>query len=182
MTNPAQSTVESVESTAESTAESAVEPAVEPTVVHRVVTVTDEWLKPLPSVDHDNAPFWEGLREHRLLLWTCGECGASYFPKAYCRDDHNLPFAEQMEWKESSGLGTIHTANIHRRAFDEEFAADVPYAFGLVRLDEGPLISSTIDDVDDPVAAIGRRVEVYFEDHPAEGFTLPRFRLIDPQA
>jgi hypothetical protein len=26
---------------------------------------------------------------------------------------------------------------------------------------------------------VGQKVEVVYEDHPAEGFTLPRFRIVD---
>ena len=57
----------------------------------------------------------------------------------------------------------------------------VLYAFVMIELDEGPLISSMLTEpIDDPVAAIGRRVEVVFEDHLdlADGFVLPKFRLL----
>jgi uncharacterized OB-fold protein len=50
----------------------------------------------------------------------------------------------------------------------------------LVELDEGPLISSTLIGEAQPknVYDIGQKVEVVYEDHPTEGFTLPRFRII----
>ena len=61
------------------------------------------WTKPRPNIDHDNAPFWDGLRRHKFLLWRCRTCGASYWPKAYCRNHDNEPFAANMEWAETTG-------------------------------------------------------------------------------
>ena len=44
-----------------------------------------------------------------------------------------------------------------------------------------PLISSTIigDKKPKDVYDVGQRLEIVYEDHPIEGFTLPRFRIID---
>lgn len=139
-----------------------------------------EWKKARPNVDDDNREFWEGLKQHRLLLWRCGECGAWYWPKAYCRHHENQPFAAQMDWEPASGGGAIFSANVHHWAFDPAFADDVPYPYVLVELDEGPLISSMlVDRIDDPVTAIGCRVRVVFEDHLdlEDGFVLPKFSL-----
>ena len=50
----------------------------------------------------------------------------------------------------------------------------------VVELDEGPLISSQIigDKKPRDIYDIGQTVEVVFEDHPNEGFTLPKFRIV----
>jgi uncharacterized OB-fold protein len=50
-----------------------------------------------------------------------------------------------------------------------------------VELDEGPLVSSTLVGPKKPKDTydIGQRVEVVYEDHPGEGFTVPRFRIIE---
>jgi uncharacterized OB-fold protein len=139
------------------------------------------WRKARPNVDEDNREFWDGLAGHRLLLWHCGKCGAWYWPKAYCREHPNEPFAAQMSWQPAAGTGRIFSANVHQWAFDPAFTDDVPFPFVLVELDEGPLISSMLTDrADDPVALIGRRVEVVFEDHLDldDGFVLPKFRLL----
>jgi uncharacterized protein len=139
------------------------------------------WRKARPNIDQDNEAFWDGLAQHKLLLWRCGQCGTWYWPKAYCREHENEPFAAQMSWQPASGTGRIFSANVHRWAFDPAFTDDVPYAFVMIELDEGPLISSMLTEpVEDPVAAIGQRVEVVFEDHLdlADGFVLPKFRLL----
>ena len=51
----------------------------------------------------------------------------------------------------------------------------------LIELDEGPLVSSTLVGSKTPkdVYDVGQKVVVVYEDHPAEGFTLPRFRIVD---
>lgn len=147
----------------------------------QTITINDtEWNKPFPSIDHDNQDFWEGLKEHKLLVWKCNECGAIYWPKCYCQNHDNKPYAENCEWVESSGRGKIFAFNIHHTAFHPGFKEDVPYVYAVIELDEGPFISSTIvgDNIPSDIHTVGQKVEIVFEDHPKLGFTLPRFRVI----
>ena len=141
--------------------------------------VTDgAWKKPRPNIDLDNQAFYDGLQQHKLLLWQCDECGASYWPKAYCQHHENKPFAANMSWMEASGKGKVFAFNRHHWAFNPNF--DVPYIYALIELDEGPLISSTILNPDGmtDVHNIGQRVEIVYEDVVDEGFTLPRFKIV----
>lgn len=137
------------------------------------------WNKPLPNIDKDSEEFWAGLARHELLLWTCHTCGARYWPKTYCVQHDNEPWAANMSWQPSSGRGKLFAYNVHHWAFHPGFSDDVPYAYALVELDEGPLISSTVVGRQPQATDVGRPVRVVYEDHPAEGFTLPRFELID---
>ena len=140
------------------------------------------WNKPRPNIDADNADFWDGLRRHELLLWTCAQCGAQYWPKCFCINHENEPFAANMSWKPSSGRGRIFAMNRHHWAFHPGFKDDVPYTYALIELDEGPLISSTIvGEQPADLMAVGQPVRIVYEDHEAEGFTLPRFELIDDE-
>ena len=145
-----------------------------------VIVDTAEWKKPFPSIDHDNEPFWEGLQRHELLLWRCTKCREWYWPACYCKHDHNESFASQMRWEKASGLGKIFCFNVHHMAFHPGFKDDLPYTYALIELDEGPLISSTLigDRKPKDVYDVGQTVEIVYEDHPNEGFTLPRFRII----
>ena len=146
-----------------------------------VITVTTEWKKSFPNVDHDNEAFFAGLKKHELLLWRCTKCKSWYWPVCYCRRCDNEPFAGQMHWEKSSGRGKIFAFNRHHMAFHPAFQAEIPYIYALIELDEGPLISSTLvgDKLPKDVYDIGQRVEIVYEDHPNEDFTLPRFRIID---
>lgn len=146
----------------------------------QVIIDTEIWNKPMPNIDADSAEFWEGLKRHELLLWTCNKCGRRYWPKCYCIEHDNEPFAAQCDWKPASGYGRIFSMNRHEYAFHPGFREDVPYFYALVELDEGPLISTTFvgEQPVDPIADIGRRVRIVFEDHPNEDFTAPRWELI----
>jgi hypothetical protein len=86
-----------------------------------------------------------------------------------------------MHWEKASGRGKIFAFNRHHMAFHPAFQAEIPYVYALVELDEGPLISSTLvgGKLPKDVYDVGQRVEIVYEDHPNEGFTLPRFRIID---
>jgi uncharacterized protein len=141
-----------------------------------VRVVSEQWTKPWPNIDLDSQAFWDGLKEHRFLLWRCTTCGAWYWPKAYCKNHPNEPFAANLEWQPSSGRGKVFAFNIHHWAFHPGFRDEVPYAYALIELDEGPLISTTLVDIDPSDVRVGMPVEVVYEHHPAEGFTIPRFK------
>jgi hypothetical protein len=137
------------------------------------------WDKPLPNIDLDSAEFWDGLARHELLLWTCAACGARYWPMTYCVNHENEPWAANLSWQPSSGRGKLFAYNVHHWAFHPGFADEIPYTYALVELDEGPLISSTMVGRMPRAGDVGNPVRVVYEDHPAEGFTLPRFELAD---
>ena len=66
-----------------------------------VIVANEPWKKPLPNIDKDNEQFYEGLKQHKFLVWRCKTCGTSYWPKAYCIKHENEPFAANMEWAEA---------------------------------------------------------------------------------
>ena len=148
-----------------------------------VIVVNSEWTKSFPSIDHDNEAFWEGLKQHKLMVWKCKTCtcGKAYWPKAYCQTKDAGPFASNMEWVEASGRGRLFAFNRHHVPFHPAFKDEIPYTYALIELDEGPLISSTLvgDKMPKDVYDVGQKVEIVYEDHPREGFTLPRFRISD---
>lgn len=142
------------------------------------------WKKPLPVADEDMAPFWAGLGRHEFLLFRCQECGAWYWPVAFCRNHDNQPFYGNLEWTKSSGKGKVFTFNIHYRAFHPGFRDDLPYVYALIELEEGPMFGSNIIGCDPQEVKIGMPVEVVYEDIMPEGgesfepFTLPKFRPV----
>lgn len=138
------------------------------------------WNKPMPYVDSDIAPFYEGLKQHRFLLFRCTLCGAWYWPAAYCHFHDikdNQPFMGAMEWTEASGRGTIASYNVHYTAFHPGFREEVPYIFALVQLDEGPMFGSTLEDCTPEEVYVGMPVEICYDDETEDlGLTLPRLR------
>jgi uncharacterized OB-fold protein len=133
-------------------------------------------------MDEDIRPFWEALRRHEFLLFRCQKCGAWYWPAAYCRNHQNEPFMRNMQWQPASGRGRVFSFNVHRWAFDPAFEEDVPYVYALIELDEGPMFGTNIVGCRPEDVRIGESVEIIFEDHPEEGFTLPKARLVSSRA
>lgn len=139
------------------------------------------YKKPRPNIDFDSQPFWDGLKEHRFLLLRCKTCGTSYWPASYCRHCGNDgPFMSGLEWQNSSGQGTVFAFNIHHIAFDPNFKEDLPYVYAMIELDEGPMFGTNIVGCKPEDVQIGKKVEIIFEDHPEEGFTLPKAKLVNP--
>src|SRR3972149_8797559 len=92
---------------------------------------------PATSLPHnpDAQPFWDGAKQHRLLLKRCTRCAQLHFPPR-----HLCPacWSDALEWVEASGKGSIYSHTIVRRAPNAEFAAQGPYVLALIALDEGP--------------------------------------------
>jgi uncharacterized OB-fold protein len=95
-------------------------------------------------------------QRYRLVGEACEKCGAKIFPPRdvcpECEGPAKTPFA-------FSGRGEVYsysTVYSAPRGF-EEFA---PYTVALVRLEEGPLITAQLTDVDADSLRIGMPVEM----------------------
>jgi uncharacterized OB-fold protein len=130
------------------------------------------YAKPRPRVGPDSAPFWQGCREHRLLLPTCRACGKAHLPPGpacpFC-------FAEEIAWQEASGHGHVSTWTKVHKAWFPAFAEETPYTVVQVELDE--VTSRLVAPGNKPIA-IGQRVEVTFTDID-DDLTLHGFRVIE---
>jgi hypothetical protein len=129
--------------------------------------------KPLPVVDPESAPYWAALKERRLILKRCRDCGRHHFyPRALCPHCHS----DALEWSHARGTGSIYSYTVARRPAGPAFKADVPYVVAVVELDEGARMMTHIvtDDVDS--VRIGQRVAVAF-DAVTDEITLPRFKV-----
>lgn len=147
------------------------------------------WEKPLPNIDLDNKPLFEGYKEREFQLFRCQECGKWYFPKAFCRNHSNKPYFGNIEVEPASGEGEIFAFTVTHRPFHPGFENDVPYTFALIKLQEGPMFGSQIIGIEADDVEIGMPVEVSFRDVSADdipedkqeymplddGFTLPYF-------
>jgi uncharacterized OB-fold protein len=126
----------------------------------------------LPMVTAENAPFWDGLVDGRLLAQVCASCGAARFPIApicpHCG-------SEAADWQELSGRGTVFSWVRYHRSYLPEFVDLLPYVVALVQLDGGPrMFARLIDPTSDP--AIGDVVSLVIERWP-DGRHVPAFAL-----
>ena len=71
-----------------------------------------EYAKPLPDFRPETKPFWEGTKQHKLLLPKCKETGKVFF---YPRAISPFPGSVNMDfdWVESSGKGKVWTYSVH---------------------------------------------------------------------
>jgi uncharacterized OB-fold protein len=130
--------------------------------------------KPLPTPSPETQRFWDGCKAHELWLPFCRPCARAYW---YPRDFCPRCGSRDVEWRESSGRGKVHTFAIHYRAFHPGWNDDVPYVTALVDLDEGVRIFTNLIGVapDPQSIRCDMPVELTWDDVTPE-VTLPRWR------
>ncbi|MCZ2111874.1 MAG: Zn-ribbon domain-containing OB-fold protein [Dehalococcoidia bacterium] len=130
------------------------------------------YSKPLPEQTKFSQPFWDGAKEHRLLLQRSKRTGKYiYYPRAVS------PYGpgDELEWVEASGRGTVYSFTIARRPTGPQWAEEGPYVIAIVELEEGPRLTANILGCAPEQVAIGMAVTASFED-VTEDVTLVQFR------
>jgi uncharacterized OB-fold protein len=137
-----------------------------------VITLEEAAKKPLPTPDADTAALWRGLREGKLLLQHCGDCGhVQYYQQGFCR----ACGSDRLDHRAASGHGKVHSFSVVHRAPGPAFKGDVPYAVLLVELAEGPRMISTYTG--GPPEDVTFDMDVALVCEPAaDDIALPRFR------
>lgn len=131
--------------------------------------------KNLPRPTPETQPYWDGCREHQLLLQRCGKCSRfQFYPRILCASCAST----DVNWVQANGEGRVLSYTIIRRAISEAYAAEVPYTVALIQLEEGPTLMSNVVDCDPERVTIGMPVKVVFKDW-SENITLPVFRPLD---
>ncbi|MGF0174837.1 bifunctional MaoC family dehydratase N-terminal/OB-fold nucleic acid binding domain-containing protein [Streptomyces sp. Marseille-Q5077] len=126
--------------------------------------------RPRPVVSRDNAGFWEGVEQHRLLIQRCIGCGTLRHPW--------LPGCNAcggLDWDtvEASGEGTVYSYVVmHHPPFP---AFDPPYAVGLIELAEGVRMIGNVLGVPYDKVRIGLPVRLEFQEYEEE-LVLPVWR------
>lgn len=128
--------------------------------------------KPLPVIDPESAPYWAALKERRLILKHCRDCGRHHFyPRSLCPHCHS----DALQWSDARGTGSIYSYTVARRPAGPAFKADAPYVVAVVELDEGARMMTNIVTDDVESVRIGQRVAVAF-DAVTDDITLPKFK------
>ncbi|HXH23287.1 MAG TPA: Zn-ribbon domain-containing OB-fold protein [Dehalococcoidia bacterium] len=128
--------------------------------------------KPLPVPTPTSRPFWEGLRQRKVLLQRCLDCEVYvHYPRSNCPNC----LGANLEWREVSGLGTLYTYTIARRPTAPQFQDETPQKIAVVELDEGPRLTTTLVNVDEAAIKVGMRVRPVFEDVQGTEVTLLRY-------
>ncbi|KUL48824.1 hypothetical protein ADL22_09120 [Streptomyces sp. NRRL F-4489] len=129
--------------------------------------------RPRPVVNRDNAGFWEGVADRKLLIQRCGGCGTLRFPWL---PGCNRCGAAEWDTIEASGAGTVYSYVVmHHPPFP---AFDPPYAVALVELAEGVRMVSNVTGVRYDAVRIGMPVRLEFL-RVDEELVLPVFRAVE---
>ncbi len=123
-----------------------------------------------PIENQDNVHYWQGLRDGKLLIQQCKQCGElRHPPQPMC--EH----CQSLEWGtlESTGKGTVYTYTVMH--YPEIPPFDYPNAIILVDLEEGVRIVSQLLETTSDAVHIGMPVEMTIQ-HVQEGLSLPLFR------
>lgn len=129
-----------------------------------------EARRPRPVINRDNAGFWAGVAEHKLLIQRCSSCATLRFPW--------LPGCNacgSLDWDttEASGAGTVYSYVVmHHPPFP---AFEPPYAVGLIELAEGVRMVSNVTGVPYDKVRVGMPVTLEFLRVDAE-LELPVFK------
>ena len=128
--------------------------------------------KPVPAIDPDSQPYWDGAKDGRLMIQRCKATGQTFL---YSRQLVPGVVESEVEWIEASGRGTIYSYTVARRPAGQLFADDVPYVVVSVTLEEGARVMSNLVTDDPDGVKIGQKVEVFF-DQVSDELTIPKFR------
>ncbi len=119
-----------------------------------------EYQKPLPTPTELTQPFWDGVREEKLLVQKCSGCGTlRHIPKPWCANC----LSDDYTWSQLSGKGEVYSYTIMHRAPATSFQTEIPYAVALVELEEGVRMISNLVGVPIEDVKIGMPVKVVYE-------------------
>jgi len=123
-----------------------------------------------PAVTKDTEFFWEGAKDHRLLIQRCTSCEELRHPPGPA-----CPYCHSFDWEptEVSGRGELYSYTIAHHPKPPGF--DEPAVAVVVQLEEGVRLVSNLEDACAATLQIGEPLEVFFLDQD-EGWSVPQFR------
>ena len=128
--------------------------------------------KPRPVPTPVTQPFWDALRDERVVVQHCDACGGwVHYPRSRC--SHCL--SDQLSFREVDAAATVYTYTVARQATAPPFADEVPQIIAIVELLPGVRFTTTLVEVAPEDVRVGMAVSPVF-DHGEDGTTLLRYR------
>ena len=129
--------------------------------------------RPIPEPTPVSQPFWDALAQHRIMVQYSPSLRRHVF---YPRTLAPGTLADDLEWREIDGAGTLYTFTVAHRPTGPPWVDATPQLPAVVQWDAGPRFSTELVDVDPGDIRIGMRVEPVFHDLPYPGITLLKYR------
>lgn len=131
--------------------------------------------RPLPQpMTPEAKPYWDGLKERKLMLPRCEDCGKAFFyPRSFCPHCHS----RRIAWIQASGKGRLYSFEIAYQSLNPAFKIKPPYILAMIELEEGPrMLANLINIEPDPkLVKCDMPVEVVFE-RLTDEVTIPLFQ------
>ena len=131
--------------------------------------------RPLPQpMTPEAKPYWDGLKQGKLMLPRCGDCNHTFFyPRVLCPRCHS----RAITWIQATGKGRLHSFGIAHQSFNRAFKVKPPFVLAMIELEEGPhMVSNLVNVPADPQhVKCDMPVEVVFE-KLTDDVTLPLFQ------
>jgi uncharacterized OB-fold protein len=134
--------------------------------------VSDVPSKPMPEPTPVTQPFWDALGRHTVVIqYSPSSDRYVFYPRVLAPGT----LADDLEWREISGMGTLYTFTISDRPTAPPWADSLPQLLAVVEWDEGPRLSTEMVNVDPGDLFVGMRVKPVFCESPDDGITLLRY-------
>jgi uncharacterized OB-fold protein len=120
-------------------------------------------------------PFWDGTRQHQLVLPACRECDAVFwYPRQVCP----VCLGTDIEWRPAAGDAVVYAVSVQYRPGPRRDEADGPYAVALVDLPEGVRMLTNVVGCPPDAVTVGQAVRVTWLPL-SDGRNLPMFTPVD---
>lgn len=132
--------------------------------------------KPMPVPTSISAPFWDGLKDGRIMIQHCGACKKwTFYPRRHC----SHCWSADIDFREVSGEGSLYAFTVARVPTLPEFAGPEPQLMAVVELDEGVRINTTLVGLSADDVEVGMRVKPVRARVSADGTVLLRYTRVD---
>ncbi|MEL0081875.1 MAG: Zn-ribbon domain-containing OB-fold protein [Gammaproteobacteria bacterium] len=129
---------------------------------------------PVPAITDVSRPFWQAAREHRLEIQRCDDCGEwIFYPRQVCSEC----LSSALSWRQVSGLGSVYSYTILHVPPHPGLADELPLIVAVVKLDEGPQLTTNIVDCPPQNLTVDMPVSACFDDVD-DNTTLVKFRPV----
>lgn len=142
--------------------QAAREPTVGAQTIRKQTAAQEPPPRPRPVINRDNAGFWAGVAEHRLLIQRCVDCATLRLPWL---PGCNACGGAEWDTVEASGEGTVFSHVVMHHPPFPAFSPSGeggPYAVALVELAEGVRIVSNVIGVPYDKVRVGMPVHLEF--------------------
>jgi uncharacterized OB-fold protein len=129
-------------------------------------------MRPVPHGDAESAPFWDALRDGRLLVQRCTNGHHQLYPRPWC-----IRCRHAVSWVDAAGTGSVYSFTVIRQNFLKPFRDELPYVVALVDLDEGVRLMTNVVDCEPDDVTVGAPVRVRISPI-ADDASLPFFELV----